>query len=366
MTGDARPGADRAWVLLTALPPTTGHEDLVRFAALAAREVHVVLCTQPSEPMPAERHAAVRAMAARLDPHGAVHVHHVHEEMPQEPADTPDFWPMWHRLLVGLGARPGDLVVASEPYGAELAAVIEGRFLPYDPGRLANPAKATRLREAPIEHFADLLDEFAPVLRKRVTLFGAESVGKTTLTRRMEERGLAVAQPEWARPYLELDAVGPHVTAAKMRAIWHGQLAQQRAAEAIAARRRRPFVVQDTDLYSTVGYWLLKGEEFGEPDVPAGLWADAAAHASDLYVILGQDPVPFAADPLRYGGDRRETTDQFWIDLCEQAGVPWVLVDEHGLQAREERVVAELRRLFGTPLAYRRRGSEYAPAAVAP
>ena len=263
------------------------------------------------------------------------------------------------RDLLGLGASEGDLVVASEPYGVELAAAIGGRFLPYDPGRLANPAKATRIREAPIEHFADVLTEFQPYLRKRVTLFGAESVGKTTTTRRLEDRGLAIAQPEWARPYLELSAVGPEVTAEKMHTIWQGQLAQQQAAEAIAARRRRPFIAQDTDLFSTVGYWLLKGAEFGEPDVPTALWADAADNASDLYVILGQDAVPFAPDPLRYGGDRRESADEFWIDLCESAVLPWVLVDEPGFQAREERVVAELRRLFGAPLDYRRRGAEY-------
>ena len=173
-----------------------------------------------------------------------------------------------------------------------------------------------------------MLTEFQPYLRKRVTLFGAESVGKTTTTRRLEDRGLAIAQPEWARPYLELSAVGPEVTAEKMHTIWQGQLAQQQAAEAIAARRRRPFIAQDTDLFSTVGYWLLKGAEFGEPDVPTALWADAADNASDLYVILGQDAVPFAPDPLRYGGDRRESADEFWIDLCESAVLPWVLVDE--------------------------------------
>jgi hypothetical protein len=59
-----------------------------------------------------------------------------------------------------------------------------------------NPAKATRLRQEPLEHFTDTLAEFQPYLRKRVTFFGAESVGKTTATRRLEECGLAVALPE--------------------------------------------------------------------------------------------------------------------------------------------------------------------------
>ena len=354
----------RAWVLVTALPPTTGHEDLIAFAALSAAEVGVVLCTQPSEPLTEERHAALVAMANRPVFGGAVRVHRIHQELPQEPADAPDFWAMWRSLLHGLGAQAGDLVVASEPYGAKLAAVIGGRFLPYDPGRLINPAKATHGRDAPIEHFAELLTEFQPFLRKRVTLFGAESVGKTTVAQRLDQLGLAVALPEWARPYLELDAIGPDVTREKMHTIWQGQLAQQKAAEAIAARRRRPFIAQDTDLFSTVGYWLLKGSEFGEPEVPAELWADAAENASDLYLVLSEVGVPFEADPLRYGGDRRESTDDFWIDLCRRADLPWVLVDDVSINARERRVVTELHRLFGQPLAYRRRGSEYVAGAT--
>ncbi|MGY4645656.1 AAA family ATPase [Cellulomonas sp. URHB0016] len=354
--------SERAWVLLTALPPTTGHGDLISFATRAARTVHVVLCTQPSEPLADARHAALLTLARRPELGGAVVVHRIHDELPQEPADAADFWPMWRGLLRGLGAQDGDLIVTSEAYGADLASAIGGRFLPYDPCRLVNPAKATRVREHPIDAFSELLPEFQPYLRKRVTVFGAESVGKTTMTRRLDELGLAVALPEWARPYLELDVVGPEVTPEKMYTIWQGQLAQQLAAEAIATRRGRPFIAQDTDLFSTVGYWLLKGVKFGEPEVPPALWADATQNASDLYLILGQDAVPFEADPLRYGGDRRESSDAFWVDLCERTGLNWVLVDDTTVAAREERVVAELRRVFGAPLNYRRRGREYQAA----
>lgn len=354
--------SERAWVLMTALPPTTGHEDLIRFATGCARTVQVVLCTQPSEPLTDERDTALRAFTSRPEFGACVTLHRVHQELPQEPADAPDFWELWRGIMRDLGAQPGDLVVASEPYGALLASVIEGRFMPYDPDRTINPAKATRAREDTIESFSTLLAEFQPYLRRRVTLFGAESVGKTTMTNRLDELGLAAAFPEWARPYLELDAVGPEVTAEKMHAIWQGQLAQQLAADAIATRRGRAFIAQDTDLFSTVGYWLLKGTDFGEPTVPPALWADAAANASDLYIVLSGDAVPFEADPLRYGGDHRESGDAFWTELCEQARLHWVLVDEADPVLREARVVEELRRNFGTPLSYQRRGLEYRPA----
>ncbi len=117
-------------------------------------------------------------------------------------------------------------------------------------------------------------------------------------------------------------------------------------------------------MFSTIGYWLLWGADFGEPAVPPALWADATRTASDLYLILGQDGVPFEADPLRYGGDHRESSDAFWTGLCERAGLRWILVDDAEPAARERRVVAELRRLFGAPLDYRRRGVEYRSTGV--
>jgi cytidyltransferase-like protein len=40
----------RSYVLMTALPPTLGHLDLIRFAATLGGEVVVIVTTQPDEP----------------------------------------------------------------------------------------------------------------------------------------------------------------------------------------------------------------------------------------------------------------------------------------------------------------------------
>lgn len=55
--------------------------------------------------------------------------------------------------------------------------------------------------------------------------------------------------------------------------------------------------------------------------MPAGLLEDALADRSDLYLLTRSD-IPFAPDPLRYGGDGRETTDAFWVRLAERHGLP--------------------------------------------
>jgi nicotinamide riboside kinase len=163
------------------------------------------------------------------------------------------------------------------------------------------------------------MPEFRDHLRKTITFFGAESVGKTTLSRQVARFLDSRWTLEYARPYLE--TVGEEITVDKMTDIWYGQQALQ--VKALSEESASPFIVQDTDLYSTVGYW-----EMWKPEsVPVGLRATARAYRSDLYNILAQDGVPFEADPLRYGGDKRESTDQYWIDLCEREGLNYVVVD---------------------------------------
>lgn len=38
------------------------------------------------------------------------------------------------------------------------------------------------------------------------------------------------------------------------------------------------------------------------------------------------DGIPFEADPLRYGGDKRESGMQHWIDILEEFDLPYYVV----------------------------------------
>jgi len=86
---------------MTAMPPTTGHLQLVQFAdRLAENGVVVVLCTQPHEPFPAER---AKALRTAIKDHGLrqVTVKHYAKTLPQDPK-TPGFWDLWRDLLTQL------------------------------------------------------------------------------------------------------------------------------------------------------------------------------------------------------------------------------------------------------------------------
>lgn len=152
-----------------------------------------------------------------------------------------------------------------------------------------------------------------------VTVIGAESTGKTTLSRQLADTLAGDWVCEFARPYLEVTSKS--ITAPTMRAIWQGQKALQHSAR----QSPRQVIVQDTDLFATVGYWQLPhiGPAIGA--CPAKLTRDAEQFASNLYLITTSN-IPFEADPLRYGGTVRESADTYWIALCQRHKLPYVVI----------------------------------------
>lgn len=326
---------------MTAMPPTTGHLQLVEFASRIARNVTIIVSTQPDEPYASERYQAVRLAAFRL---GLPDVIWHNEPIEQDPT-TPGFREMWAEIYRGYGCGPGDYVVASETYGAWLAEMTGATFFPYDIDRTINPIKATMVRNDFRTLWDDIIPEFQQCLTTTVTIFGSESTGKTTLTRELGDvwcRHESKWVFEYARPYLENTST--EITIESMTAIWKGQRALQMQEFGV------PVIVQDTDLFSTVGYWNIPHWADTLGCAPDALVADAIVLKSDLYIITRSD-IPFEEDPLRYGGDHRETDDQYWIDLCKQHGLPYVVLKSSDLAGRIEEANALIDTLVATKVA---------------
>lgn len=309
----------RAYVLMTAMPPTKGHLHLIQFAARAATTAEVIVTTQPSEPYPFERLEALRKATAGMN----VNIHHIHKELPQEPVGEP-FWDMWVDFLHTYGLQKGDYIVASELYGKKLADLTGARFLPYDLHREVYGIRATQVRDNPRWYFDHVLPEFQPILRVRVTVFGAESTGKTTLAKALAQKANGHFIPEWARQYL-MD-VDRDISVESMTAIWKGQRALQKQAGDLVDK---PFIIQDTDLFSTWGYWGF----WGPKTRPQRLTAQAIAEVSDLYLIT-QSNIPFEADPIRYGGDKREQDDAYWVNIADTLGLNYRIIQSDTLEDR--------------------------------
>lgn len=310
-----------AIVLMTALVPTVGHKYIIDFAKNLVKHngvVHVIVGTLDREPVDGEKRFVSIRQAYRVN--GYIKVHHLHRDVPQEPSEHPDFWTVWRDIVREfVDVQPDDYFVASELYGMDMANVLGCKFMPCNRYRETVPVKGTDVRNDLMDSFEFILPEFQQHIRKTVTIFGAESCGKTTMARTLAKELNGHFVPEWAREYLE--TVGAEVTDERMLAIVHGQTAAQTTAR--DDLYNKPFIFQDTDLYSTLGYYRLWG---GGTDHDVDLCEyNAKRLKSDLYIVMN-DGIPFEADPLRYGGDKRESGMQFWIDLLEEFKLPYFVV----------------------------------------
>jgi len=304
---------------MTAMPPTTGHLQLIQFANLIADDgVVVIICTQPHEPLSNERVTALKAAIEHLGPNN-ISVQHISKTIEQDPK-SPNFWKMWQDFMIEFGVTTDDYIVASEKYGQHLAEITGTQFFPYDIDRSLNNVKATPIRDNPITHFDQIIPEFQQYLRTTITIFGAESTGKTTLSRQLAKEINGQWLFEYARPYLE-NTVN-EITTRSMMAIWKGQTALQKQANNLTDS---PYIIQDTDLFSTVGYWQFPHWQKDLGTCPQGLIDDAIALKSDLYIITKSN-IPFEKDPLRYGGDMREGSDEYWIKVCKQYKLPYIVL----------------------------------------
>jgi len=279
----------RGLVLGKFLPPHLGHLFLVEFARHHVERLTVVVGTLAREPIPgALRFAWMRELCPDVD------VVHLTDENPQEPAEHPDFWRIWHDSLMRVLPEPPDLVFASETYGYKLAEVLGAELVMADLARTIVPVSGTAVRRDPFAHWRFLPRCVRPYFTRRVCVFGPESSGKTTLARALAAQLGTVMVPEYARGYLE--ARGGQLAPGDFDRIARGQLACEEA----LARDAERVLVCDTDLLTT----RLWAEEL-TGDCPEWIRQEADRRSYDLYLVCEPD-IPFVADPVRYRPDGRE------------------------------------------------------------
>jgi HTH-type transcriptional regulator, transcriptional repressor of NAD biosynthesis genes len=323
-------------VLMTAFVPTVGHLRLIDFASALAGmgTAHIIVGSMDNEPIHGSlRYTSLYTYANNM--HSNVIVHHLHRDVPQNPWEHENFWELWGNIVREfVEVKPTDYFVASELYGLDMAKVLGCSFMPCDIARQTLPVKGSTVRADLLSYFDQIAPTFQHNLRKTVTIFGAESCGKTTMAKKLAGEMNGWFVPEWAREYLE--TVGSELTSEKMRAIVAGQSALQRSVQVLSGR---PFIFQDTDLFSTLGYYRLwnNGTEMDVLSVRSkALW-----NKSNMYIVMN-DRIPFETDPLRYGGNQRESSTQYWIDLLKEFNLPFYEVKNTEPQKQLQEVCAFL------------------------
>ncbi len=271
------------------LPPHRGHQYLIDFATAYVDELVVMVCSIERESIPGNlRFEWVRDFFPK-----ARVIHHS-DDIPQEPAEHPDFWSIWQKAVWQYAGKPIDYVFASEDYGWKLAEVLGAQYVPVDHARSLVPISATKIRSDPFQHWDFILPTARPYFLKRVAILGPESAGKTTLARQLAQHYGTVCVEEYARGLLDF-------TKGWCDEYHIPQIARgHRASESALASQARKVLFLDTDLLTTT-VW---SESFFNK-CPAWILNMAAAQHFDLTLLLDCD-VDWENDGQRYMPDKAE------------------------------------------------------------
>jgi len=264
------------------LPPHLGHQYLVDFARKCVDRLTVLVCSLEREPIPGvKRWEWMREMFPDVE------VVHNPDENPQEPHEHPDFWRIWHDSIRRFCPET-DVLFASETYGWKLAETLGARFWPVNISRGLVPVSGTGVREDPMRYWEYIPPVVRPWFVRRVCIVGPESVGKTTLGKRLAEHFGTMFVHEYARDLLE--AKPEKCIPDDIELIAHGQIASEDA----LARQANRLLICDTDTLTTV---LWSEILFG--NCPRWIRDLADARRHDLYLLLDCD-VPWVDDWARY------------------------------------------------------------------
>ncbi|HGG57580.1 MAG TPA: transcriptional regulator [Nannocystis exedens] len=301
----------RGLVLGKFMPPHAGHLFLVDFARRMVDELTVVVGTLGSEPIAGE--LRYRWMCELVP---GSEVLHLTDENPQDPSEHPDFWGIWRRSLLRILPRRPDVVFASEPYGQRLAAELGASFVPVDLERQALPISGTAVRRDPWAYWQYLPACVRAHYVRRVSIFGPESTGKSTLAAQLARRYGTVAVPEYARTWLKSQKHGCKLE--HMELIARGQ----GAAEDALARVADHLLFCDTDPLATA---IWSEALFAE--VPAALMRMRVNDVRDyaLAFLLDVD-VPYIDDPVRYLPEKRQEFFERCAAELRRAGRSFVVL----------------------------------------
>ncbi|WP_124979026.1 AAA family ATPase [Nonlabens xiamenensis] len=166
----------------------------------------------------------------------------------------------------------------------------------------------------------------------RIVLFGPESTGKSTLSRKLADHYQSTWVPEFARSYLQkkFDQDGHICTYEDLLPIAYGQ----RIAENQAAARAGLHLFCDTDALETFVYAMAYFNK-----APKELKKAVQNSSYDLYLLMDID-IPWVKDDLRDKPGERQQMLQAFEQALQQFGKNYCKISGSGDQRLEQAVEA--------------------------
>ncbi len=172
----------------------------------------------------------------------------------------------------------------------------------------------------------------------KICLFGPESSGKSTLSRKLAQHYKAPLVPEYAREYLQQlwDEQQLICRPEDILPIAQGQMASENQ----AVKKAENMVICDTDLLSTKVY----SEVYYKGWCPDILDKYATENTYDLYLLTYIDS-PWEADDLRDRPEQREEMFAYFKDALERYNRPYCLL-KGNVEDRLKRSMQQINKLL--------------------
>jgi len=296
------------------MPPHQGHLLVCDVAQKYVDHMTVLLCSHDGQPI--DGFLRAEWMRACLD-QKAFSVIHMHRDIPQEPEDHPDFWQIWKDTIFEHHPEPIDVVFGSETYVHKLAQVLGASPHVVDLERQIVPVSGTGIRDTPSKNWNFIPLPVRPYFQKRVTLIGAESTGKSTLSNLLADQFGTKVIPEYGRTYDETFKHGSNWDHDDFVKIADGHFSSATAIAPTAG----PIIFEDTDLLQTL-VWsqALLGEA-------SQVLIERLKNmkAPDLYLLLNPE-MKWVDDGTRYHSDQEQRL-RFHAHLKEWLNMkkaPWI------------------------------------------
>lgn len=191
-------------------PPHLGHLHLIDEAIKLSDEVHVIVCWNETQSIPPEWR--FNTLDKIYENQYKVKIHVANDKgMPQSDKECQtkeEFYSYWVPF-VNKFVKELDVVFTSEDYGDDFANYLGIKHHLVDKERIKYPISATKLKENPFDNWKFIPDVLKPKFVKRIALMGPESVGKSTLTKKLSEHYNTNYLEEWGRVIYERN--GNHV-----------------------------------------------------------------------------------------------------------------------------------------------------------
>ena len=222
--------------------------------------------------------------------------------------------------------QPVDFIFSSEAYGEPFAKHLNAKHISFDPERKQFPVSASQIHKSPYRYWDFIPEVIKPYFVKKICFYGAESTGKSVMTKKMAERYETEFVPEVAREMIvsntfnreDIIAIGREQTARVFQQL----------------KKANKILFCDTDLITTQIYsrHYLKV-------VPPVLYEFERMVQYDLYFLFEID-TEWVGDGLRDQGsaEARQNMHRIFKEELDRRKINYITVQ--GSWGERERIVS--------------------------